>query len=69
MGSSVDNDKFHVFELTRQLPKFSMYSLVAYPEIENVPESYVKFRLIERVQRVKILYYVDILNIIFYKNE
>lgn len=52
----MDNDKFHVFELTRQLPKFSMYSLVAYPEIENVPESYVKFRLIERVQRVKILY-------------
>jgi len=50
----VDNDQFHVFELTRQLPKFSMYLLVSYPEIEDVPESFVKFRLVERVQRVRI---------------
>lgn len=50
----MDNDQFHVFELTRQLPKFSMYLLVSFPEIEDVPESFVKFRLIERVQRVRI---------------
>lgn len=50
----MDNDQFHVFELTRQLPKFSMYSLVNYPEIEDIPKSFVKFRLVERVQRVRI---------------
>jgi len=54
VGSSVDNDQFHVFELTRQLPKFSMYLLVPYPENEDVPKSFVKFRLVERVQRVRI---------------
>ncbi|XP_029342144.1 Bardet-Biedl syndrome 2 protein homolog [Acyrthosiphon pisum] len=52
VGSSVDNDQFHVFELTRQLPKFSMYSLVSYPENEDIPKSFVKFRLVERVQRL-----------------
>jgi len=54
VGSSVDNDQFHVFELTRQLPKFAMYVFVSYPEVEDVPESFVKFRLVERVQRVRI---------------
>ncbi|XP_027838207.2 Bardet-Biedl syndrome 2 protein homolog isoform X2 [Aphis gossypii] len=52
VGSCVDNDQFHVFELTRQLPKFSMYLLVSFPEIEDIPESFVKFRLVERVQRL-----------------
>ncbi|XP_025409621.1 Bardet-Biedl syndrome 2 protein homolog isoform X1 [Sipha flava] len=52
VGSSVDIDQFHVFELTRQLPKFSMYLLVNYPENEDVLQSYVKFRLVERVQRL-----------------
>ncbi|KAL4096737.1 hypothetical protein QTP88_021631 [Uroleucon formosanum] len=52
VGSSVDNDQFHVFELTRQLPKFSMYLLVSYPENADVPKSFVKFRLVERVQRL-----------------
>ncbi|KAL5242491.1 hypothetical protein ACI65C_009901 [Semiaphis heraclei] len=52
VGSSEDNDQFHVFELTRQLPKFSMYLLVPYPENEDVPKSFVKFRLVERVQRM-----------------
>lgn len=67
----MDNDQFHVFELTRQLPKFSMYSLVTYPEIEDVPESYVKFRLVERVQRVNDKLRTDILNLncIIYKKE
>lgn len=52
----MDSDQFHVFELTRQLPKFSMYSLVIYPEIEDIPKSFVKFRLVERVQRVRIYF-------------
>uniref|UniRef100_A0A2S2P4X7 Bardet-Biedl syndrome 2 n=1 Tax=Schizaphis graminum TaxID=13262 RepID=A0A2S2P4X7_SCHGA len=29
-----------------------MYLLVPYPEIEDVPNSFVKFRLVERVQRL-----------------
>jgi len=67
----VDNDQFHVFELTRQLPKFSMYLLVSYPENEDVPKSFVKFRLIERVQRVRIylliLFVLRIILIYFYQ--
>lgn len=61
VGSNVDNDQFHVFELTRQLPKFSMYSLVIYPEIEDIPKSFVKFRLVERVQRVSDIFLVEII--------
>ncbi|XP_050424888.1 Bardet-Biedl syndrome 2 protein homolog isoform X2 [Adelges cooleyi] len=52
VGSNVDNDQFHVFELTRSLPRFSMYSLVPYPESEELPGSYVTFQLVERVQRL-----------------
>ncbi|KAM4614369.1 BBSome complex member BBS2 [Discoglossus pictus] len=43
--------QFHVFELTRQLPRFSMYVLgnqTSAPE----PSSYVTFTTTERVQRV-----------------
>lgn len=47
---------YHVFELTRQLPRFSMYSVVkdGTPDAENfvMPESYVKFTLQERLARV-----------------
>lgn len=42
--------QYHVFELTRQLPRFSMYALN-----ENKPEkldSYVEFHFNERLQRV-----------------
>ncbi|GFR02125.1 bardet-Biedl syndrome 2 protein homolog [Trichonephila clavata] len=42
---------FHVFELTRQLPRFSMYALTSEHSDEE-PESYVKFFLNDRVQRV-----------------
>ena len=51
--------QFHVFELTRQLPRFSMYALVK----ENVPEpkSSVTFQVNERINRVSyfsnVLYY------------
>ncbi|XP_054718944.1 Bardet-Biedl syndrome 2 protein homolog [Uloborus diversus] len=44
---------FHVFELTRQLPRFSMYSLnTEQQNNDEEPESYVKFFLNDRVQRV-----------------
>uniref|UniRef100_A0ABI7W4A5 Bardet-Biedl syndrome 2 protein homolog n=1 Tax=Felis catus TaxID=9685 RepID=A0ABI7W4A5_FELCA len=45
--------QFHVFELTRQLPRFSMYALTA-PHAATEPLSYVNFILAERAQRVVI---------------
>lgn len=45
---------FHVFELTRQLPRFSMYALTN-EHTDDEPESYVKFFLNDRVQRVYFL--------------
>ncbi|XP_072278942.1 BBSome complex member BBS2 [Pyxicephalus adspersus] len=43
--------QFHVFELTRQLPRFSMYVLSS-PTSSPEPSSYVTFSINERVQRV-----------------
>ncbi|KAF7467919.1 Bardet-Biedl syndrome 2 protein [Marmota monax] len=42
--------QFHVFELTRQLPRFSMYALTS-PDIASEPVSYVNFIIAERAQR------------------
>ncbi|KAL7978686.1 hypothetical protein Chor_013175 [Crotalus horridus] len=41
--------QFHVFELSRQLPRFSMYSLCS-PDSATRPLSFVKFTLGEKVQ-------------------
>ncbi|KAK7870413.1 hypothetical protein R5R35_003747 [Gryllus longicercus] len=41
---------FHVFELTRQLPRFSMFAHCSAPS--NKPSNYVAFTLNERVQRI-----------------
>ncbi|XP_067905808.1 Bardet-Biedl syndrome 2 protein homolog isoform X2 [Heterodontus francisci] len=43
--------QFHVFELTRQLPRFSMYARHA-PATASEPQSYVTFTVSDRVQRV-----------------
>ncbi|XP_029464577.1 Bardet-Biedl syndrome 2 protein isoform X2 [Rhinatrema bivittatum] len=43
--------QFHVFELTRQLPRFSMYALCN-PGSALESKSFVKFTINERVQRV-----------------
>nr|XP_023024753.1 Bardet-Biedl syndrome 2 protein homolog [Leptinotarsa decemlineata] len=43
--------QFHVYEITRQLPRFSMYSLKNPNDIIK-PESFVQFKLNERVQRI-----------------
>lgn len=64
---NADGNQFHVFELNRQLPKFSMYSLperisgspkslndiskVADENQSKVPEGFVKFKVSERVSR------------------
>ncbi|XP_052802145.1 Bardet-Biedl syndrome 2 protein homolog [Mya arenaria] len=42
--------QFHVFELTRQLPRFSMYTLSEVPS--EAPNSYCTFQINERVQRL-----------------
>ncbi|KAG7166018.1 Bardet-Biedl syndrome 2 protein homolog [Homarus americanus] len=41
---------YHVFELTRQLPRFSMYALCTVAV--NQPQGFVKFKLSERVARI-----------------
>lgn len=43
--------QFHVFELTRQLPRFSMYVLNS-PASSPEPSSHVTFSINERVQRI-----------------
>ena len=44
---------FHVFELTRQLPRFSMYHLVTEPSEERMkPEGKVTMQVQERAQRI-----------------
>uniref|UniRef100_A0A8C8ZUC3 Bardet-Biedl syndrome 2 n=1 Tax=Prolemur simus TaxID=1328070 RepID=A0A8C8ZUC3_PROSS len=40
--------QFHVFELTRQLPRFSMYALTS-PDSASEPLSYVNFTIAERL--------------------
>ncbi|XP_045452296.1 Bardet-Biedl syndrome 2 protein homolog [Melitaea cinxia] len=47
-----ESEQFHIFELTKQLPRFSMYMLLN-PSIVNTKiDSYVTFRIKERVQRI-----------------
>ena len=45
-----NSEHYHVFELTRQLPRFSMYAITTEPV--QPPEGFVTFKLNERVQRV-----------------
>lgn len=46
-----DSEQFHIFEITKQLPRFSMY--IASPNsMKTHIESYVAFRITERVQRI-----------------
>ncbi|CAB3229043.1 unnamed protein product [Arctia plantaginis] len=46
-----DSEQFHIFELTKQLPRFSMYQL-APNTLANQGNHYVTFRITERVQRI-----------------
>lgn len=51
IGNDATSEQYHVFELTRQLPRFSMYLLVPFSAPEE-PESYITFQIAERIQRV-----------------
>ncbi|XP_075981126.1 BBSome complex member BBS2-like [Anticarsia gemmatalis] len=46
-----DSEQFHIFELTKQLPRFSMYLLVP-NNLASKGNNYVTFRITERVQRI-----------------
>ncbi|XP_005152310.1 BBSome complex member BBS2 isoform X1 [Melopsittacus undulatus] len=46
-----NSTQFHVFELTRQLPRFSMYALSS-PDSSAEPLSFVNFTMNERPQRI-----------------
>jgi len=46
---SKNSEHFHVFELTRQLPRFALYEL---NESAATPNSYVQFEIKERINRV-----------------
>ncbi|MEJ1276197.1 hypothetical protein NN561_007101 [Cricetulus griseus] len=45
--------QFHVFELTRQIPRFTMYAMTS-PDSASEPASYVNFIIAERSQRVTV---------------
>ncbi|XP_034835335.1 BBSome complex member BBS2-like [Maniola hyperantus] len=47
-----DSEQFHIFEITKQLPRFSMYTIVSPSIMKTQIENYVTFRITERVQRI-----------------
>jgi Bardet-Biedl syndrome 2 protein len=49
-----NSTQFHVFELTKQLPRFTMYALSS-PDSATEPLGYVNFVIAERAQRVSSL--------------
>ncbi|NXT18916.1 BBS2 protein, partial [Syrrhaptes paradoxus] len=51
LGGQGGFTQFHVFELTRQLPRFSMYALSS-PDPATEPLSFVKYTTNERPQRI-----------------
>ncbi|CAG9764410.1 unnamed protein product [Ceutorhynchus assimilis] len=44
--------QFHVFEVTKQLPCFSMYAIKDALDAANKPKGHVQFRINERLQRI-----------------
>ena len=47
-----DSEQFHIFELTKQLPRFAMYVLAGPSIIKANLDSYVTFQVTERIQRI-----------------
>lgn len=47
-----DSEQFHIFELTKQLPRFSMYTNVSSNLSTNKSKGYATFRITERLQRI-----------------
>ena len=53
-----DSVQYHVFEMSRPLPRFSMYSLLDASHGIPEPQSYVTFHIKERVNRVSFFTYL-----------
>uniref|UniRef100_A0AAZ3RSK0 Bardet-Biedl syndrome 2 protein homolog n=1 Tax=Oncorhynchus tshawytscha TaxID=74940 RepID=A0AAZ3RSK0_ONCTS len=53
------SSQFHVFEITRQLPRFSMYDLNVEPEAPQ-PTGKVTFTINDRPQRVKVCLHITL---------
>ena len=51
--------QFHVFEITRQLPRFSMYVMGADPSVAP-PTGRVTFSINDRSQRVNVTIYLQL---------
>ncbi|XP_072942598.1 BBSome complex member BBS2-like [Epargyreus clarus] len=47
-----DSEQFHIFELTKQLPRFAMYTPAPPTLIKPKEESFVTFKITERIQRI-----------------
>lgn len=47
-----DSEQFHIFELTKQLPRFSMYTLAPTTLVKATDKGHVTFKITERVQRI-----------------
>ncbi|XP_063366587.1 Bardet-Biedl syndrome 2 protein homolog [Cydia amplana] len=47
-----DSEQFHIFELTKQLPRFAMYCLAPSTLAITKQNSYVTFKITERIQRI-----------------
>lgn len=55
---------YHVFELSRHLPRFSMYSLVMNPPESGKPKSFVRFTLTEKINKVRIVCFYKLIHAI-----
>lgn len=47
-----DSEQFHIFELTKQLPKFAMYTVAPTTLAKPKDNNFVTFKITERVQRI-----------------
>lgn len=51
-----NSEQYHVFEVSRPLPRYSMYALLGNDHGIPEPRSHVTFHIKERVNRVSFLY-------------
>ncbi|BES93022.1 Bardet-Biedl syndrome 2 protein homolog [Nesidiocoris tenuis] len=52
VGTTASKTQFHVFEVTRQLPRFSMYDNAS-PSHKQIPDSFVTFKMNEPPSRLE----------------
>ncbi|GBP35574.1 Bardet-Biedl syndrome 2 protein homolog [Eumeta japonica] len=47
-----DSEQFHIFELSKQLPRFAMYTLASESSKKSKRDGQVTFKITERIQRI-----------------